>query len=334
MNLKQIVKTPVRDAVFTLGSWYYRLSALEPIWRLKNWNPRRLYRRYAPELRPAEAALALSLAADGVAVCHMDDLFPPEVFQGLLEMARARWSAPEVASAVRERAAIAASGEKPKGVRKFFLVDLWDGPRDPLGGRVLLDPAHPFIRFSLADPILRIVAAYLGMLSKFRFWHLEATIPAGRVGPLGSQRWHRDPEDQKLVKVFLYLSDVDDSSGPFTYLAASHASGRWRHLFPLAPPRGSLPMPPDEDRFIPKEGVREFAGRAGTIIFCDTTGLHRGGLARESPRLMYTSVYTSPASPWPIRYAYPSNFNVAWLSPLARFAVANRPHQRPPKYFR
>ncbi len=327
MNAKQLVKKPLREAVFTLGSWYYRLSALEPVWRLKNRQGRRLWRRYAAPLAPAEAALVRALSATGVASGRMDELFPPAVFRELAAFAAGRWSAPEVQAIVRERRAIADAGEKPKGLRKFFLVNLWDGPS-------VLDLSHPFLRFSLADPVLRIVGAYLGMVPKFRFWHLEATIPAGRVGPLGSQRWHRDPEDRKLVKVFLYLNDVDESAGPFTYLAASHASGRWRGLFPLAPPRGSLPMPPDEDQYIPREDVRAFSGRAGTIIFCDTTGLHRGGLARERPRLMYTSVYTSSASPWPIRYAYPPGFSSRGLEPLAAFAVDNNPRQRPPKYFR
>ena len=327
MSATQLIKRPIREAIFTLGSWYYRLSALEPVWRLKNRQGRRLWRRYAAPLAPAEAALVRALCATGVASCRIDDLFPPAVFRELAAFAAGRWSAPEVQAVVGERRAIADAGEKPKGLRKFFLVNLWDGPP-------VLDLSHQFLRFSLADPVLRIVAAYLGMVPKFRFWHLEATIPAGRVGPLGSQRWHRDPEDRKLVKVFLYLNDVDESAGPFTYLAASHASGRWRGLFPLAPPRGSLPMPPNEDQQIPKGDVRAFAGRAGTLIFCDTTGLHRGGLARESPRLMYTSVYTSSASPWPIRYAYPERFSPSGLSAEAGYAVANDPGQQPPRFYR
>jgi hypothetical protein len=37
-------------------------------------------------------------------------------------------------------------------------------------------------------------------------------------------------------------------------------------------------------------------GDAGTIIFADTRGFHKGGEARTRDRLMYTCMYTSQAS--------------------------------------
>ena len=40
-------------------------------------------------------------------------------------------------------------------------------------------------------------------------------------------------------------------------------------------------------------------GSRGTIVFADTHGFHKGGLARKSDRLMYTCMFTSPASESP-----------------------------------
>lgn len=326
-----------RSGLSLLGSGYYRLRARPFVWRLLNRRPRHLWRRQARSLLPPESALVSSLLERGIAVGHLDELLPRETFAELARFARARWESSEVQAAVRERMA---SPVRPAG-RKSFLVNLWPGEpldrtQDAMGharAGPMLELEHPFIRFSLSEPILAVVNAYLGMFAKFRFWHLEATIPL-HAAPLASQRWHRDPEDSKLVKVFLYLNDVPEVAGPFLYLAGSHAGGRWQGLFPVAPPRGSLKMPPDENRFIPQEDVVVSTGRAGTLIFCDTTGLHRGGLARTSHRLMYTGVYTSSASPWPIRYTYPSGFSPQGLSPAQHFAVENNPRQREPRFYR
>lgn len=331
------MKELLRTILSIGGSGYYRIRARPFVWRFLNRRARRLWREEARPLRPAESALVSSLAERGIAVGHIEDLLPPETLAELARSAGARWEAPEVRAAARERLA---SAGKPAG-RKSFLINLWPG--EPIertqdvssGGRggPLLELGQPFIRFSLSDPILAVVNAYLGMFSKFRFWHLEATIPLlGRA--VASQRWHRDPEDTKLVKVFLYLNDVPESVGPFTYLAGSHDGGKWRRLFPQHPPRGSLKMPPDESRFIPQEDVVVAAGPAGTIIFCDTTGLHRGGLAMAGHRLMYTSAYTSGASVWPIRYSYPADFRLSGLSSEARFAIENNPRQREPRWYR
>ena len=40
----------------------------------------------------------------------------------------------------------------------------------------------------------------------------------------------------------------------------------------------------------------EMGGKNPTIVFADTRGYHKGGLARERDRLMYTCMFTSQAS--------------------------------------
>lgn len=332
----------VRKAAFILGSWYHHAMASRLVWwHLSNAKARRAWTRYAEPLTPQEQAIVDSIRRTGIAVAHIDNLLSPVVFAELRRYAAKRWNNPEIRAVAkdRERAPLDA-----QGVKKSFLVSLWEGEH-------VLDFSHPFIRLSVSAPLLRIVGAYLGLAPKFRDWRLEVTVPTPEgMRPRASQRWHRDQEDQKLIKVFLYLSDVDEAAGPFMYVQYAHPVGKWRNLFPRIPPRGSLPMPEDVDRHIPWDDVVTLTGRAGTIIFCDTSGLHQGGYAKSTHRLMYTSIYTTAASPWPIRYAYPPGFTPlpgshGWeavvtaftsrgLGPLAAFAVDNNPRQRPPKYFR
>jgi hypothetical protein len=39
-----------------------------------------------------------------------------------------------------------------------------------------------------------------------------------------------------------------------------------------------------------------FTGPKGTLIFCNTSGFHRGGFAIGKPRVLATVTYSSPAS--------------------------------------
>jgi hypothetical protein len=173
--------------------------------------------------------------------------------------------------------------------RKTFMREL-------LGGRPVLDPDNTYARFALQGPILQIANAYFGMYTRLRYynvWHTFATQARARE----SQLWHRDREDHYILKVFVYLSDVDDGAGPFTYAAGSHSKGRLRRE-PAYFLEGNVKRSYDADmaEVVPEGRWIKAAGPTGTIVFADTHGYHKGGLARERDRIMYTCMFTSQAS--------------------------------------
>jgi hypothetical protein len=47
---------------------------------------------------------------------------------------------------------------------------------------------------------------------------------------------------------------------------------------------------------VPAGAVRTFTAPRGTIIFCNTSGFHRGGFTTVKPRVLATATYSSPAS--------------------------------------
>jgi hypothetical protein len=60
---------------------------------------------------------------------------------------------------------------------------------------------------------------------------------------------------------------------------------------------GDLYPPPEEfDQKIPAEAVRTLTGPAGSVIFCNTSGFHRGGFATKRPRIMGVFNYISQAA--------------------------------------
>jgi hypothetical protein len=131
-------------------------------------------------------------------------------------------------------------------------------------------------------------------VSYYNIWHTFATPVQARA----TQLWHRDPEDRYILKVFLYLSDVDDGAGPFTYAAGSHPKAKLRRE-PASAVDGDGARRSDDRQMaeaIPAERWVKGTGPKGTLIFADTRGYHKGGLARERDRLLYTCQFLSQAA--------------------------------------
>ena len=186
-----------------------------------------------------------------------------------------------------------------------------------------MDFENPFVLFALHKKILGVVNSYMELFTKFVTFTLDLTTPvAADAKPERSQLWHRDPEDKKMCKVFLYLSDVDETAGPFTYIMESHYGGRWRRKFPPRFPRGYYPPIGMVEKTIPGQYFKICTARTGTIIFCDTSGLHRGGYATQKTRTMFTAAFSSSASPRPVQYSIPQNLRTPELDEAASYAIS------------
>ena len=120
------------------------------------------------------------------------------------------------------------------------------------------------------------------MWSKLIYFDMWHTLPLNTDTRFLSQRWHRDPEDRRKIRTFLYFSDVDTDAGAMEYLVGSHVGGPYEHVFPWKDPLG-IPYPPDGEveRQIPASQRVILKGPPGTLIFCDTAGFHRGGICRN-----------------------------------------------------
>lgn len=186
---------------------------------------------------------------------------------------------------------------------KTFIVEL-------LGGRPLLDIENVYARFAIQKQFLQISNAYFGMYTRLRYyniWHTFASQGVARE----SQLWHQDREDHQILKVFVYFSDVDDGAGPFTYAPGTHPKGKLKRE-PEYFMEGVVKRSNDNqmDAIVPKEKWIKAIGRKGTIVFADTRGYHKGGLARERDRIMYVSMYTSLASQSKELFELPQTFNL------------------------
>ena len=135
------------------------------------------------------------------------------------------------------------------------------------------------------------------MWSKLEYVDVWYSVPQPAAAErISSQRWHRDYNDKHLLKVFLYLVDVDESMGPFQYVAGSQPGGPYADAWAWQPLGQNYPTEEELEARVPATAVQTFTGPAGTLVFCNTAGFHRGGFSTTNPRVLATATYSSPAS--------------------------------------
>jgi hypothetical protein len=122
--------------------------------------------------------------------------------------------------------------------------------------------------------------------------------------------WHRDSPFSHQFKALLYLSDVDESNGPFEYLMGSHRKNSVKAV------AACLRTRPHQYRFSSEQIERlENAGvvprrasviaRKGALLLVDSRGLHRGKPLQAGERLAVTRYYFSRKVPAHVTNQYP-----------------------------
>jgi len=269
----------------------------------------------AVDLTPAQQRALDALSTAGIAIMPFDELIDDEA---LWQELRAEMDA-FVASA---RATFAESG---KGGKKKFLIRRYERGKSKLPLEPAVLPSDgPWLRYAAGDTLLDIVNSFRGTMTKLVDFDQWYTLPVGEDGDrVASQQWHRDPEDQHVVKVFLYFSDVDEDAGPFEYIPESAEGAKYGHLWAWGKESPRYPPTEELEQAIPASERVAAMGPTGTLVICDTSGFHRGGYARSTPRILATHTYVdrkiTPDRP------ERRKFHVDWrdneLSEQSRFAL-------------
>jgi hypothetical protein len=131
--------------------------------------------------------------------------------------------------------------------------------------------------------ILSAVSAVLGAKPTISYMTAWWSLPAGGA-PEHAELYHRDYDDLRFIKLFLYLTDVDDTNGPHAFVRGSHRSDKLVERVRFT----------EEDVaacFAPEDRLR-MAGKAGTAFLENTFGLHRGIPPVSKPRLIFQVLYS------------------------------------------
>lgn len=281
---KKIILTPL-----------YAIKDTEYMWYLRNWHYRALQEKSPLPLNPLQQRILNDLKVDGIAITHIDELFPESDWQKILT---------EYGNALRANSF--------QNKTKTYWQEMWDVKS------FLLDLKNPFARFAIEEKNIAIANAYQGMYSRLHSIGLSETMPVAPGTPaIQSQQWHRDIGNKTYPKIFVYLSDVGEEDGPFIYLKGSQMHGRWYHLFPqINPHTNALGRIQDADieKSPMQADIVKCTGRAGTLVFADTAGIHKGGYSTRNPRFASIITFYSHKSLERRKYksrhfTYPADFN-------------------------
>jgi hypothetical protein len=228
-------------------------------------------RRHAQLLNvtPAEKAKAEDLNRNGYTV--VTELMDPVIQQKFADAGMARLGD------------IEALESKQTSNWKKFWVRLLDAEMQD--GKLSAD--NIFVQYALQPTVINVIATALGEIPWLDYVLLSYSRHTGD-DLASSQLWHRDHDDVRVIKLFSYLTDVEeDGDGPFTFLPRPSTD---KFGFPFL---GS--HFPDDRVFdkVPRGDVKVMkAPRLASFMVDTAKCLHMGSrMAPGHGRLLYTATF-------------------------------------------
>ncbi|ELR98547.1 hypothetical protein [Gloeocapsa sp. PCC 73106] len=156
----------------------------------------------------------------------------------------------------------------------------------PIKHELTLD--SPLLRLALDPVLVRTVTKYMGILPILNSVNILYS-PNHNIFEDSSQYFHLDPEGVKQVKIFIYLDEVTEDSGPFTLIPAIAS----KKIYPLY--QGGRLSDEFISEIVPKSEFTPITGPAGTIILVDTSScFHFGSRPGKKDRPALLLQYVSP----------------------------------------
>lgn len=160
------------------------------------------------------------------------------------------------------------------------------------------------------DPrILDVAGQFLGCKPTIGYMATWWSYATG-LGAQQAENFHRDLDDWRFVKLFVYLTDVTAERGPHKYVLNSSLQNKLTVIRRF-----------DDDevaRVFGAENIRTMTAKAGDGFLEDTFGVHKGQPVQSGHRLLFQVVYTMTSLPYapksPIMHAPAGTAYDAWTN--------------------
>jgi hypothetical protein len=165
--------------------------------------------------------------------------------------------------------------------------------------RLLAEP-WPFL-FLLSEPLLGLAERYMRLPVRYFGLAVKREIANGELK--GTRGFHTDPEDENVLKLIVYLNDVDAGTGPFQCISAPDSAK-------VARARGT-----GLERIVPPSNWITCLGPRLTANVCDTARcLHRASPPITTDRYSITFSYVSerPYLAWARDLTRQQQFRERW----------------------
>ncbi|MEN8913936.1 MAG: phytanoyl-CoA dioxygenase family protein [Polaribacter sp.] len=147
-------------------------------------------------------------------------------------------------------------------------------------------------KIAFDENLLNLVGSFLGsepILCQTNCWWSVANSTHRSNLSTNAQLFHQDTEYLKFVKVFIYLTDVNDDNGPHQYVQGTSKIAQSK-LGEDYKPSNRV-----EDNKVAEifgvDNILTFTGKRGSVIIEDTFGLHKGTPVVEGSRLLLQLEY-------------------------------------------
>ncbi len=224
-------------------------------------------------LSPLESDIFEGLERNGVFVTHLDALGLDSTGEDIISLGRS------VASSALIRAQSKGAAQPSMIVSNAMDLERWPG----------------IYRWGLNAVLLRIAECYLRRPVAYDGPLVFHTFADGKE--LSTRRWHLDREDTRMMKVALYLNDVDENGGPFEILCREVLRRQDSSRYEAFDTRKLETVYGKALR----SDIRTCTGRKGTLVFADTARYyHRGRPAVEEERsaVFFSYFGQPPAHPY------------------------------------
>jgi hypothetical protein len=139
------------------------------------------------------------------------------------------------------------------------------------------------IKIANDSKVLNAVTKYLGVqptISNINCWWSFGDRESAKE----AQFYHRDLDDYKFLKMFIYLTDVSENSGPHIYIKRSHKSNKLNKL------RRFNDLEVNEQ--FKRADILTLTKPKGNTFIEDTYGIHKGQLPKNGNRLILQIQYS------------------------------------------
>jgi hypothetical protein len=241
----------------------YRIPSLQRQAELDYQRAVKDYAENLPKISPEDFSLVEKIQREGVAVISLDALSIPsskkmfEVSQNLI---------PQIPTSI-------------PGTKNEYVVHA--------SSQQMMENSEIFL-WGLEQRILNIAENYFGLPVAYHGAYFRRDI-ANNIEEK-SRLWHIDIEDLRVLKVIVYLQDVNEESGPFEYIPLSLTQSVAKKLNYTHGYISSQKM----QWALSNSYYQSCTGKAGTVVIAATGSVfHRGKIPVASDRFALFFDYTS-----------------------------------------
>lgn len=159
------------------------------------------------------------------------------------------------------------------------------------------------IRWGLEERFLAIAQNYIGLPAAYRGLVLRRDLADGKDQE--TRIWHRDVEDVRIMKIIVYIRDVDENGGGFRFIPRSHSPTKGIEYVNGRVPADIMAGLVSDDKYV------TCIGSAGTVLFADPTSIwHHGCVPESAHRLTAFFAYNSqrPLRPHYCQPLFPAHY--------------------------